>query len=108
MPLAYLCAGCGKLRSKPGRCSACMRPANKKKNQRTNARTVYQTVRWRNLRARVLAQEPDCMVCGRPANTVDHIEPFEGAADPLAWDESNLQALCAVHHGQKDAKRRYA
>jgi 5-methylcytosine-specific restriction protein A len=34
---------------------------------------------------------------------VDHIKPVHGLEDPLFWDPSNHQALCASCHGYKTA-----
>jgi 5-methylcytosine-specific restriction enzyme A len=84
---------------------------NQAKRDRPNWNTVYNTTRWRTLRQRILTRDDN--ECARPgcyayANTVDHIEPFAGADDPLAWDEANLQSMCAHHHGQKDATRQAA
>jgi 5-methylcytosine-specific restriction endonuclease McrA len=39
--------------------------------------------------------------CGRRATDVDHItRPADGGTD----DDSNLQALCSYHHGQKTGR----
>lgn len=63
---------------------------------------------WRRLRARVLAEHPQCQAmsppppgqpptpCHRPATEVDHIRPI--ALGGAFLDPSNLQALCAEHH----------
>jgi 5-methylcytosine-specific restriction endonuclease McrA len=108
MPVLHACPGCGAAKAGTGRCTRCARPTNQRKNQRTTVKGVYNTARWRTIRARVL--ERDDNECATPgcyayANTVDHIEPFTSADDPLAWDEANLQSMCAHHHGQKDATR---
>lgn len=53
------------------------------------------TWRWRKLRARVLAEEPNCW-CGAAADTVDHITPLSlGGA---RYDRSNLRGMCARHN----------
>jgi 5-methylcytosine-specific restriction endonuclease McrA len=51
---------------------------------------------WRTVRARVLARDRGrCVVCGAPAEDVDHILPREdGGSD----DPRNLRSLCAAHH----------
>jgi 5-methylcytosine-specific restriction protein A len=106
MPRLYACPNCGTTKQSPGRCTRCSRPTNHHKNQRTNHTTVYNTTRWRTTRARVLQRnDHQCAMCGATATTVDHIEPFTGADDPLAWDEWNLQSLCATCHGRKDGVR---
>ncbi len=48
---------------------------------------------WRNAWAVVLAQDPFCAECDRPAEHVDHMQPTaRGGTDQLV----NLQALCAA------------
>ncbi|MFA5379199.1 MAG: HNH endonuclease signature motif containing protein, partial [Dehalococcoidia bacterium] len=46
---------------------------------------------------------PICVMCGRPATDVDHIEPHCGDYDKF-WDESNLSALCHSCHSRKTAR----
>ena len=61
-----------------------------------------QTSRWQKLRARVLADEPLCRSCQRPATEVDHIQPrSKGGA---LWDRENLQALCSACHSRKTSR----
>jgi len=55
---------------------------------------------WRRARGAVLAEEPRCRNCTRPATQVDHIVPVDlGGTD----ERSNLQALCTYHHRAKTA-----
>ena len=70
-----------------------------------DVRQLYQTPRWRYLRAEVLQDEPLCRVCraeGRvePATDVDHVVPHRGDL-PLFWDRANLQPLCHACHSAK-------
>ena len=58
---------------------------------------------WRETREAYLAEHPFCVVCGRPAEVVDHIIPIADGGARLDW--SNLQALCATHHSRKTAKQ---
>ena len=65
---------------------------------------LYDSPRWRKLRAFVLAEEPLCRLCaemGRdtPANTVDHIQPHKNNPN-LFFDRNNLQSLCASCHSR--------
>ena len=68
-------------------------------------RRLYDSVRWRHLRAQVLNEEPLCRLCARmgrdtAADTVDHIEPHKGIYEKF-YDRKNLQALCSHCHGIK-------
>ena len=50
---------------------------------------------WPAIRARVLAEEPNCRVCGAPSTEVDHILPLAMGG---THDRSNLRALCHDDH----------
>lgn len=55
---------------------------------------------WRKARTFYLVAHPTCvMMCGNPANTVDHVIPHKGD-DRLFWDKSNWQALCTPCHSR--------
>jgi len=84
----------------PARDNFCPRHRKIKQQERNALHDpFYSTKRWQKCRAAVLAQEPICRVCGRPANTVDHITPRrKGGAD---YERDNLQALCAECHARK-------
>lgn len=65
---------------------------------------------WRRLREQVLAAEPLCRFClseGRTtaATEVDHIEPFNGLADPLRLAPSNCRPLCQPCHRRRTARQ---
>lgn len=47
---------------------------------------------WQRVRKRVLQANPNCVRCGQPADTVDHITPISLGGDPL--DETNLRSMC--------------
>ena len=57
---------------------------------------------WMKVRKNVLMRDSfKCVMCGRKAEQVDHIQPkAEGGSDLL----SNLQSLCINHHKQKTLK----
>lgn len=69
-------------------------------HERHEYTAMYNTVRWRTLRAEHLRRYPDCVRCGEPGTSVDHIVPHRGD-EALAYDASNLQTLCARCHAVK-------
>lgn len=80
------------------------RPRSRCDGCRSNHARINGTV-WRKLRARVLAEEPDCSVagCGRRSTQVDHITPLKLRPD-LALERWNLRGICATHNASKGAK----
>lgn len=50
---------------------------------------------WERARATVLAAEPACYRCGRPATTVDHILPRHAGG---THERANLRGSCARHN----------
>jgi 5-methylcytosine-specific restriction endonuclease McrA len=63
---------------------------------------LYNTKRWKLMRARQLAAEPCCRICAQkglavPAVVVDHRTPHKGDKK-LFFDANNLQSLCKEHH----------
>ena len=65
---------------------------------------LYDTRRWKRIRARQLAKEPWCADCLKdslytPATIVDHIEPHRG--DPVKFFAGPLQSLCKPCHDRK-------
>ncbi|MCX4686775.1 HNH endonuclease [Kitasatospora purpeofusca] len=99
------CPSCNRLKDRPGRCSACRRPAQA--GARDTAalwRWVYDDERWPLLRDWVFSEEPLCAAgCGAPATVVDHIRPHRGD-EALAFDRDNLQAMCKSCHDAKTAR----
>ena len=80
---------------------------NKKEYQK-----VYNTRRWKDLRARKMADNPLCEECERkgkviPAKEVHHLKPFEIDYDlSLAYDYDNLISLCVECHKEAHEKLR--
>lgn len=76
-------------------CEAC-RP---KERQRTG-KPLYNSKRWKQIRAEQLATYPACQWpdCHRMANQVDHLLPIEVGGDEAP---GNLQSLCRPHHTLK-------
>lgn len=74
-------------------------------------RWPYNTARWQRLRTLQLTTEPLCRYCSQAglvtrATAVDHITPVVQAPE-RAFDQSNLQALCAsCHNRTKQAEER--
>ena len=58
---------------------------------------------WQQVRAAVLARDPDCTVpgCGEVSTDVDHVVPrARGGSD----EPANLVGLCHPHHSAKTAR----
>lgn len=54
---------------------------------------------WRQIRARILARDPICKLCGvRPSTHCDHIE-----AKTDDHSDAGLQGVCGLCHGRKSA-----
>ncbi len=67
---------------------------------------VYNSTRWRRLRAEYIKHHPLCIECNRnniikEAEVVDHIK--EIADGGSIWNVNNLQSLCDKHHRIKTA-----
>lgn len=63
---------------------------------------LYNTSKWKKLRAAQLREEPLCRICKnakevKQADTVDHIKPHKGDKE-LFFDSTNLQSLCKECH----------
>lgn len=72
------------------------------------AQRIYNSVRWKKLRAAFLLENPLCALClveGKPegARDVDHRIPLAKRLD-LAYEWDNLQGLCRRHHTRKTAR----
>jgi 5-methylcytosine-specific restriction protein A len=63
--------------------------------QRPTGRSEAYRGAWPAIRARVLAEEPRCRMCGQPATEVDHALPLAMGG---SHDRSNLRALCHDDH----------
>lgn len=65
-------------------------------------RGLYNTKRWKILRAHQLTLNPICVMCDQMGRTtaatvVDHKIPHKGDVS-LFFDPDNLQSLCKTHH----------
>jgi hypothetical protein len=54
--------------------------------------------KWRKVRKAFLAAYPECVVCGKPAKMVDHIQPLAFGGDHRY---ENLQSMCWSCHKYK-------
>src|SRR5262249_41237655 len=102
--------GCRALVRRGGRCARC-RIQRSEKARTSSGGLIYDTVRWRAIRARLLAEEPWCRMCRTKgiftiARQLDHIIPLDAGGDP--WPRSNLQPLCDACHGAKTYREKLA
>jgi len=80
--------------------------------QRGSAAARGYDARWTRYSKRYRHDHPlcvDCLAIGILTSVeygghVDHIIPVSGPDDPLFWDETNHQSLCAFHHRSKSAR----
>lgn len=95
-------AGCSELVSgKSGWCQEHTKTSRRQadsRRDRSAARRVYNSSRWKRLRRMILRRQPNCE-CGEATNEVDHID---GDVTNCRWD--NLQAMCKRCHSRKTAK----
>ncbi len=114
MPMrgAWIC-GCGHKIASGEMCQCQQRRAKEgqavRDARRPSARARGYDTRWDKARATFLSHHPRCMMvrdgvmCGKPANVVDHIEPHRGDQAKF-WDSSNWQSLCvSCHSSHKQA-----
>lgn len=100
MARVKFCRICGDMFT--GRCGRCA--------QKTfhNSSPKYDR-QWRNVRLKVLADEPLCIDCKsvgkvRPAQEVHHIRPIS-VAPHLRLNRNNLVPLCCECHDKRHGKR---
>lgn len=55
---------------------------------------------WSRVRAQVLAEEPQCRLCGAPSTEVDHIVALAFGG---THERRNLRGMCHRHHVEKTA-----
>jgi len=61
----------------------------------------YNTTLWRKMRLAWLKRNPACVVCGYPANVLDHITPVRLGGD--FW-KGPFQSMCTSCHNAKSAR----
>jgi 5-methylcytosine-specific restriction protein A len=106
----YICreAGCDTLLDNPGYCEKHKREKENNripfKNAVRSNEGLYNTNRWKKLRAEHLKEQDYCVYCGSSKDLeVDHIMPPRGDED-LFYSSENLQTICGVCHRLKTAK----
>lgn len=102
--------GCHRLVRGVNRCEEHIGPWRQRQEIRERARRrvrqrgrtkdpYYDTSAWRKRRAAHLERYPACVVCGRKADTADHIH----ARGRGGRDDGPLQSMCRSCHGRKSA-----
>lgn len=98
-------------RSRPGTLAPSAPSVYERQASRRIDKRFYQSPEWRELRARVLREQPLCAECMRrdgrvvAARHVHHIRERKARPD-LALDRSNLEALCPpCHNGMRTVDR---
>ena len=67
----------------------------------TSDPALYNNALWRRRRHRILANHPDCAMCGSAATDVDHIVPKAiGGSD----EDDNLRSLCHRCHSRRTGR----
>lgn len=84
-------------------CPECKKINNKiydrnKRDKESNK--FYHSVEWKKVRLIVLNNNPFCIDCGKPADTVDHIIAIKKGGSKL--DVNNLQSMCKSCHNIKE------
>lgn len=76
-----------------------------KRTGRPSPASLGYNAEWRKIRARVLAEDPYCFSCRRPANEVHHDIPLaQGGTN----DRRNLKSVCKACHARITARERWA
>lgn len=112
---AAMCKDCSKRATGNGYCenhqttNACTeyKRAFDKNRAHEIHRRLYQSARWRAVRAIILRRDPLCIKCGHKASQVVHhiIDAVEWLASGHSFfDQSNLQGLCKPCHDSHTAR----
>lgn len=102
-PVQYKACRCGaKISRSLKRCPDCEKAVQKDydDNRRDRSKEAfYKSKEWRALRQVALSQNPFCVMCGRPAQIVDHIIEISDGGAALSLE--NVQCLCSGCHNRK-------
>lgn len=80
-----------------------------KKSKQRLLKHIYNSKKWKELRAQYISDHPLCECCGEPAVQVHHIKSFSTGKskkeiEKLAYDPNNLMSLCKHCHISKHKK----
>ena len=64
---------------------------------------LYNSPKWKTLRAKKFEDNPLCEICGAPATEVHHIRAHNGDPD-LFYDYDNLMSICHSSHVRETQK----
>ena len=66
---------------------------------------VYKSQPWKDVRARVLREEPVCAEegCQERSTSVDHVVSLADGGEPYA--RSNLRGMCFAHHKRRSSQQ---
>ena len=64
---------------------------------------LYNSPRWKVLRAQKLKENPCCEICGAEATEVHHIKPHNGDLE-VFYDSDNLMSICHACHARETQK----
>lgn len=102
-PVQYKACRCGaKISRSLKRCPDCEKSLQKNYNDNRrdkDAARFYNSKEWKAVRKLVLEQNPFCILCGRPADVVDHIQEIKEGGARL--DLNNLRSMCHYHHNKR-------
>ncbi|WP_075498370.1 HNH endonuclease [Moritella viscosa] len=102
---------CKQIATNKGRCAAHQRKERPKEHSRTSTtrnNDIYNSTKWKRLRARKLKANPICEECltynvVTPTDIIDHVIEINDNSE-LAYCYSNLRSLCHSCHNTKTAK----
>ena len=96
--------GCPERAIRAGRCATHQQqtPQRQYDAQRGSPSADGYDRKWSAFSKAYLKRNPFCVVCGEPANDVDHIIPLRDGGQKY-W-EGNLQSMCKSHHSVKTAR----
>ena len=90
------------------RCEQCHKQTAKVYNEQSRSKestAVYNTRRWRKLRAQQLSASPLCInfdICGNVATIADHIVEISDGGEPFSLN--NTQSMCIGCHNTKTSQ----